>query len=81
MKINARTSLDIPIQSIQEFELYWKINDHAQMTLQGILEDYCDNAVCERNYRGVESQSTWLMSRRKRETKGYFLMGSFRTLS
>lgn len=52
MNINARTSLDIPIQSIQEFELYWKINDHAQMTLQGILEDHCDSVVWQRNYCG-----------------------------
>ena len=52
MKINARTSLDIPIQSIQEFELYWKINDHAQMMLQGILEDHCDSVVWQRNYCG-----------------------------
>lgn len=81
MKINARTSLDIPIQSIQEFELYWKINDHAQMTLQGILEDYCDNAVWERNYRGSGITIHLVNEQEEERNEGVFLMGSFRTLS
>ena len=75
MKINARTSLDIPIPSIQEFELYWKINDHAQMTLQGILEDYCDNAVWERNYRGSGITIHLVNEQEEERNEGVFFDG------
>lgn len=52
MKIDYKTSLPIPIQSIQGFSLCWKINEHAKVKMQGVLEAKYSDFLEQQNYTG-----------------------------
>lgn len=52
MRIDYKTSLPMPIQSIQNFSLCWEINDHARVKLWGILERNCNDFLERQNYSG-----------------------------
>ena len=52
MRIDYKTSLPMPIQSIQNFSLCWEINDHARVKLWGILERNCNDFLKQQNYSG-----------------------------
>lgn len=52
MRIDYKTSLPMPIQSIQNFSLCWEINDHARVKLWGVLESNCNDFLEQQNYSG-----------------------------
>lgn len=56
MDINQELSLttELPLQSVQVWETHWELNEHAGLTLTGILENGCGEDVWRQNYIGTE---------------------------
>ena len=56
MKINQEISLEteLPLQSVQDFTMYWEINEHAGLELNGILNNGSGETVRRQDYVGTE---------------------------